>query len=122
MDSNPFSHLPTPDPAIERRTQASSRLRSLTAGVALAGVAATAGIALGVSFVPGGSTQATDATDAVDPAGGQPQTAPGATVGPVDPVAPDDQRFGAQPVQPGFNDIQPPTQARGRGHASSGGS
>jgi hypothetical protein len=132
MDSHPLSPLPPPDPAVERWTQASSRLRSLTAGVAFAGVAATAGIALGVSFAPGGSAQATDAPNAVDAPDGQPQTgaggtlpqaAPDATVAPADPVAPDDsQQFGAQPFQPGFNDIQPPTRSGGRGHASTGGS
>lgn len=98
-----------PSPAV--RGDALIRLRTVTTGVAIAGVAATAGFGFAAaSGFRGTST---------------PVQTPGATATPVpfqqQQVAPNDDGFTAPVPAPVFG-VQPPTQGNGRSHVSSGGS
>lgn len=98
-----------PSPAA--RGDALIRLRTVTTGVAIAGVAATAGFGFAAaSGFRGTST---------------PVQTPGAAATPV-PVeqqqaVPNDDGFTAPTPVP-FVGVQPPTQGNGRSHVSSGGS
>ena len=98
-----------------RRYDALARLRTLTTGVAVTGIAATVGFGFAAA---GGYRGATD-----QQAAGNTTTSQGTTVAPQQQIVPFDQQAngGFQPFQ-GNNGFQAPTRTRGSGHASSGGS
>jgi len=116
---------PIPEPSPERRRVASSRLRNLTAGVAVAGVAATAGFAVLASNGFTGTANAPTSGGA---------SSSGSSLLPdrqndlqrSDGDAPRSDFGGFQPssgFQSGSNNgIQLPFAAGGPGHATTGGS
>jgi hypothetical protein len=123
---NPTMPPSRPADARSRTDALSSRLRVLTAGTAVAGLAITAGIAVAVA-VPAGAASGAQAPGGVGTVGDQPAN------GTTDPQ-PGVDSSGSQPVQPftpfgqggsGLDApgvIQPPSRATGPGHASTGGS
>jgi len=106
------------------RDDQASRLRGLTANIALAGVVATAGIALGVGVTNTASATPTDSPvdqaapiTGTDPSGNGTPADPGTV---TDPGAQSgDQGSQVQPQRP--SQVQVPTVGRHR-HATSGGS
>jgi hypothetical protein len=107
---------PIPAPTPERRRLAASRLRRLTAGMAVAGIAVTAG--LGVLAANGYT--GTAGTGAAPSQDGTQQPATGTDGSNQLPGT--DQLPGITPPQPFGNSVLPPTIGRGPGHASTGGS
>ncbi len=113
-------------PSPRKRQEALERLRSLTTGVVVAGIAATAGFGFAAAngYTGTGSQGVTTAGGTV---GSQNTTVTqGTTVAPnVNPAPFNDGQFGsgfqAPQTQPGAG-IQVPTFGRGSGHASTGGS
>ena len=98
-----------------RRYDALTRLRTLTTGIAVTGIAAT----VGFGFAAAGGYRGT----ADQQAAGSSTTDQGATVAPRQEVVPfdDQQNGGFQPFQDN-NAFQAPTRTRGSGHVSTGGS
>ena len=101
-----------------RRYDALTRLRTLTTGIAVTGIAATVGFGFAAA---GGYRGASDQR-----AAGSSTSDQGTTVAPRQEVVPfdDQQNGGFQPFQPfqGNNGFQAPTRTRGSGHVSTGGS
>jgi hypothetical protein len=120
-------------PSSRQRHEALERLRSITAGVAVAGIAATAGF----GFVAANGYRGTS-SQGVTTAGLGTDTqglnsVPGTNQVPFTPQDPNSgvqapsTNSGAQPVQPvnpfnPFAGIQQPTRSQGQSHVSSGGS
>ena len=98
-----------------RRYDALTRLRTLTAGVAVTGIAATVGFGVAAASGYRGTTD--------QQAVGSTTTNQGTTVAPQQQIVPFDQQVngGFQPFQ-GGNGFQAPTRTRGSGHVSTGGS
>lgn len=117
-----------PRPHIHRRGHAIGRLRSLTSGVAVAGLAGTAGFGLLAAATWSGNPASTSASSGSGAAGlseeGRSRTSTGLgsnTQGEDDDFAPFDQNVdsgGQQPIFPAPG-VQ---RATGPGHASTGGS
>jgi hypothetical protein len=101
------------------------RLRTVTAGVAIAGVAATVGFGfVAANGYRGTSGPGTDTSGTGTSGTGASGEVPGAAATPIpfqpQQVTPQDNGFGAP--APGIG-LQPPTQSSGRpGHATTGGS
>ncbi len=116
---------PIPEPSPDRRRLASSRLRNLTAGVAVAGVAATAGFAVLASHGFTGTANASTATGAP---GSRGTSLPDRQneLQRSDDDSPRSDLGGFQPstgFQSGSNNgIQLPFAAGGPGHVTTGGS